>query len=87
MPLGRRVLFSLLTLALFVALVEAALALAGPEASPSLPNSGLALTLVVVAVGFAVAAWAAWWAVGVVQKKGPAAKPAPGTSVKEASGR
>ncbi len=38
----------------------AALALAGPEASPSLPNSGLALTLVVVAVGFAVAAWAGY---------------------------
>ncbi|HEV7200035.1 MAG TPA: GGDEF domain-containing protein [Candidatus Limnocylindria bacterium] len=38
----------------------AALALSGPEGSASLPNSGLALTLVVVAVGFAVAAWAGY---------------------------
>ena len=36
----------------------AALALAGPDAAFDLPNSGLALTLVVVAVGLAVAAWA-----------------------------
>jgi diguanylate cyclase (GGDEF)-like protein len=36
----------------------AALALAGPAGSTSLPNSGLALTLVVVAVGLAAAAWA-----------------------------
>lgn len=36
----------------------AALALAGPAGSASLPNSGLALTLVVVGAGLAVAAWA-----------------------------
>ena len=36
----------------------AALALAGPDSAFDLPNSGLALTLVVVAVGLAVAAWA-----------------------------
>jgi diguanylate cyclase (GGDEF)-like protein len=35
----------------------AALALAGPTGSASLPDSGLALTLVVVAVGLAGAAW------------------------------
>jgi diguanylate cyclase (GGDEF)-like protein len=38
----------------------AALALGGPEAAPTLPNSGLALTLVVVATGLAVAAWAGY---------------------------
>ena len=38
----------------------AALALAGPQGAPTLPNSGLALTLVVVAVGLAVAAWAGY---------------------------
>ncbi|MEX0630614.1 MAG: GGDEF domain-containing protein [Chloroflexota bacterium] len=37
---------------------SAALALAGPTAAATLPNSGLALTLVVVAAGLAVAAWA-----------------------------
>ncbi len=36
----------------------AALALAGPDSAFDLPNSGLALTLVVMAVGLAVAAWA-----------------------------
>jgi diguanylate cyclase (GGDEF)-like protein len=36
----------------------AALALAGPAASTSLPDSGLALTLVVVGAGLAAAAWA-----------------------------
>jgi diguanylate cyclase (GGDEF)-like protein len=35
-----------------------ALALAGPTAAATLPNSGLALTLVVVASGLVVAAWA-----------------------------
>jgi diguanylate cyclase (GGDEF)-like protein len=39
---------------------SAALALAGPQAAPTLPNSGLALTLVVVAIGLAVAAWAGY---------------------------
>jgi diguanylate cyclase (GGDEF)-like protein len=38
----------------------AALALSGPEGSASLPNSGLALTLVVVGAGLAVAAWAGY---------------------------
>jgi len=37
---------------------SAALALSGPAGSQNLPNSGLALTLIVVAVGFVVAAWA-----------------------------
>jgi len=37
---------------------SAALALAGPTAAASLPNSGLALTLLVMASGLAVAAWA-----------------------------
>ncbi|MGH2463655.1 MAG: diguanylate cyclase, partial [Candidatus Limnocylindria bacterium] len=37
----------------------AALALAGPTAAATLPNSGLALSLAVVAVGLAVAAWGA----------------------------
>ena len=36
----------------------AALALAGPDGAPTLPNSGLALTLIIVAGGLAVAAWA-----------------------------
>lgn len=36
---------------------SAALALAGPTAAATLPNSGLALALVVVASGLAVAAW------------------------------
>ena len=36
----------------------AALALGGPDASVTMPNSGLALTLIVVAIGFAVVAWA-----------------------------
>ena len=38
---------------------SAALALAGPTAAATLPNSGLALSLVVVAAGLAVAAWGA----------------------------
>ncbi|MEK6191472.1 MAG: GGDEF domain-containing protein [Chloroflexota bacterium] len=37
---------------------SAALALAGPTAAATLPNSGLALTLLVVASGLAAAAWA-----------------------------
>jgi diguanylate cyclase (GGDEF)-like protein len=37
---------------------SAALALAGPTAAATLPNSGLALTLLVMASGLAVAAWA-----------------------------
>jgi diguanylate cyclase (GGDEF)-like protein len=37
---------------------SAALALGGPDASVTIPNSGLALTLIVVAVGFAAVAWA-----------------------------
>jgi diguanylate cyclase (GGDEF)-like protein len=36
----------------------AALALGGPDTSVTMPNSGLALTLNVVAIGFAVVAWA-----------------------------
>ncbi|HET9496917.1 MAG TPA: hypothetical protein VFP83_01130, partial [Candidatus Limnocylindria bacterium] len=36
----------------------AALALSGPDGAPTLPNSGLALTLIIVAAGLAVAAWA-----------------------------
>lgn len=37
---------------------SAALALSGPAGSETLPNSGLALALIVVAVGFVVVAWA-----------------------------
>ena len=37
---------------------SAALALSGPAGSETLPNSGLALTLIVVAVGFAAVPWA-----------------------------